>query len=111
MSFIFDLEVRDIAEYIKSMFFKEDEDEVLEELKCYLKIHPLSIYEYQMFFARLLYPTYYFDLYEEVMNKDKSEEELLKVIKKNNDYETFIKKAYLEITKYAKIDKIDWLID
>lgn len=111
LSFIFDLEVRDIAEYLKSMFFKEAESEVLEELKSYLKIHPLSIYEYQMLFARLLYPTFYFDLYEEVMNKDKSEEELLKVIKKSNDYEEFLKKTYLEITKYAKIDKIDWLIN
>lgn len=111
LSFIFDLEVRDIAEYLKSMFFKEDLDEVIEELRSYLKIKPLNIYEYQMLLARLIYPTFYFDIYEEVMNKDVSEEELIKIINRSDDYELFLKKAYLEISKYAMIDKIDFLIN
>lgn len=111
LSFIFDIEVRDVAEYLKSMFFNESFSEVMEELKSYLKIKPLNIYEYQMFLARLIYPTYYFDLYENVMNKDASEEDLVAVIKKSDDYELFLKEAYLEIFKYAKIEKIDWLIN
>lgn len=111
LSFIFDLEVRDIAEYLKSMFFNKNEEYVLEELSSYLKVRRLSIYEYQMLFARLLYPTYYFDNYEAVMNKNVDEEVLVKIIKKCNDYEIFLKKAYLEISRYAKIDKIDWIID
>src|SRR5699024_9169729 len=58
LSFIFDLEVRDIAEYLKAMFFSEDdESEVLEELKSFLKIKRLTIYEYNMLYARLLYPS------------------------------------------------------
>ncbi len=109
LSFIFDLEVRDIAEYLKSMFFKEDLEEVIEELRSYLKIKPLNIYEYQMLLARLIYPTFYFDIYEEVMNKDVSEEELIKIINRSDEYELFLKKAYLEISKYAMIDKIDFL--
>ena len=108
LSFIFDLEVRDIAEYLKSMFFNKNEEYVLEELSSYLKVRRLSIYEYQMLFARLLYPTYYFDNYEAVMNKNVDEEVLVKIIKRCNDYEIFLKKAYLEISKYAKID---WIID
>lgn len=111
LSFIFDLEVRDIAEYLKSMFFNKNEEYVLEELSSYLKVRRLSIYEYQMLFARLLYPTYYFDNYEAVMNKNVDEEVLVKIIKRCNDYEIFLKKAYLEISRYAKIDKIDWIID
>lgn len=111
LSFIFDLEVRDIAEYLKSMFFNKNEEYVLEELSSYLKVSRLSIYEYQMLFARLLYPTYYFDNYESVMNKNVDEEVLVKIIKRCNDYEIFLKKAYLEISRYAKIDKIDWIID
>ncbi len=111
LSFIFDLEVRDIAEYLKSMFFKKDINFCLGELSSYLKIRHLSMYEYQMFYARLIYPSYYFDIYDDVMNKDKSEEELVKVIKRCNDYEEFLKKAYLEISKYAAIEKVGWLID
>lgn len=67
--------------------------------------------KYQMLFARLLYPTYYFDLYESIMNKDTDEEELVKVIKRVDEFELFLKKTYLEISKYAKIEKIDFLIE
>ena len=105
LSFVFDLEVRDIAEYLKAMFFKKDISFCLDELSSYLKIRHLSLYEYQMLYARLLYPTYYFDVYESVMNKNGDEEQLVNIIKKCDSYEEFLKKAYLEISKYAKIDK------
>lgn len=111
LSFIFDMEVRDIAEYIKAMFFKEDFNYSFDELSSFLKIRPMNVYEYQMLFARLLYPTYYFDLYESIMNKDTDEEELVKVIKRVDEFELFLKKTYLEISKYAKIEKIDFLIE
>ena len=112
LSFIFDLEVRDIAEYLKAMFFSPQNDEdVLEELKCFLQIKKLTPYEYSMFFARLLYPSYYFDLYDAIMNHDESEEKLISIIAKVDDFELFLKEAYLEISKYASIDKINWLIN
>lgn len=112
LSFIFDLEVRDIAEYLKAMFFASDNaEEVIEELKYYLQIKTLSIYEYHMLYARLLYPSYYFDLYENIMNNDTSEESLVSIIKRNKEYELFLKNAYLEISKYAPIEKIAWLIN
>ena len=112
LAFIFDLEVRDIAEYLKAMFFASDNaEDVIEELKYYLQIKTLSIYEYHMLYARLLYPSYYFDLYENIMNNDESEEKLVNIIKKNKEYELFLKNAYLEISKYAPIEKIDWLIN
>ena len=111
LSFVFDLEVRDIAEYLKAMFFKKDISFCLDELSSYLKIRHLSLYEYQMLYARLLYPTYYFDVYESVMNKNGDEEQLVNIIKRCDSYEDFLKKAYLEISKYARIDKIEWIIN
>ena len=92
LSFVFDLEVRDVAEYLKSMFFKKDIEYCLDELKSYLSIRKLNIYEYHMFYARLLYPSYYFDVYDSVMNKNVNEEELVKIVKRSNDYEKFLKK-------------------
>ena len=111
LSFVFDLEVRDVAEYLKSMFFKKDIEYCLDELKSYLSIRKLNIYEYHMFYARLLYPSYYFDVYDSVMNKNVNEEELVKIVKRSNDYEKFLKKTYLEISKYVRLDKIDWIIE
>ena len=43
------------------------------------------------------------------MEKNKNQDALLNIITKVDDYETFLKKAYLEISKYAPIEKIEWL--
>ena len=111
LSFIFDLEVRDIAEYLKAIFFTNSDIIPIEELETYLKTTKLPIYSYQMLYARLLYPSYYFDIYEQIMDNKLNEDSLLRVIKKVNQYEQFLKKAYLEISKYANIDKIEWIIN
>lgn len=111
LAFIFDLQVRDVAEYLKAMFFNDDFQDCFIELETYLKISSLSFYEYNMLWARLLYPTYYFDIYDEIMNNNKDENLLMKIINKQKSFEAFLKKAYLELSKYATIEHIAWLID
>ncbi len=108
LSFIFDLDIRDIAEYIKREFFYGEDS--LFDLKMYLKQIKLTYYSYNMLYARLLYPSYYFDIYEDIMNNNSKEEKLLKIIDKVDEYELFLKNAYLEISKYANIQKIDWIM-
>ena len=46
LSFVFDLEVRDVAEYLKSMFFKKDIEYCLDELKSYLSIRKFNIHNF-----------------------------------------------------------------
>ena len=108
LSFISDLEVRDIAEYLKSAFFAGEP--ALSYLKSVLKKNKYSIYSLQLLYARLLYPTYYFDLYEEIMNNNLEEEALIPIIEKSEDYEIFLKEAYLEISRYAPIERVEWLL-
>lgn len=108
LSFIFDLEIRDIAEYLKSAFFK-DEDAFLI-LQQTLRRTRFSIYSYHLLYARLLYPTYYFDLYEKVMNDKENEDILIPLVKKADLYEQFLKKAYYEISNYVTLERIDWLL-
>ena len=108
LSFIFDLEVRDIAGYLKVAFFHNED--VLLDLKTYLKLRKLTPYGYHMLYARLLYPSYYFDIYEDIMNNDGDEEKLLPVINKVNEYELFLKNAYVAISQYTNLEKIDWLL-
>ena len=108
LSFIFDLEVRDIASYLKCEFFKDGDS--LFDLISYLQIKKLTPYSYHMLYARLLYPSYYFDIYEDIMNNEQNEELLIPIINKASDYEQFLKDAYLEISKYTNLERIDWLI-
>lgn len=109
LSFIFDLEVRDVAEYIKVEFF-HNENSMLD-LSTYLKIRKLTPYSYHMLYARLLYPSYYFDIYEEAMNNDSFDNnKIINIINKVHDYEKFLKNAYYEISKYTNLEHIDWII-
>lgn len=108
LSYIFDLEVRDIAEYIKSSFFAEDD--AFLDLQTFLRSVKLSQFSYNMLFARLLFPSYYFDCYEKIVNQKEESECLIKIISKANEYEEFLKKAYKEISLYANLEKINWLI-
>jgi len=108
LSFIYDLEVRDVAEYLKMGFFS-NEDSLLD-LKTFLKIKKLTPYSYHMLYARLIYPSYYFDLYEDVMNNNGDEEKIINIVNKVNEYEYFLKMAYQEINQYTSLEKIDWLI-
>jgi len=107
LSFIFDLEVRDVAEYIKNLFFY-GEDAFLE-IELYLKLRKLSSYGYQMLYARLLYPSYYFDIYEKIMNENYSYDNLIKIVNKTEAYELFLKDVYNLISKYSQIERVDWL--
>ena len=107
LSFIFDLEVRDVAEYIKSYFFAGEN--AMVELETFLKSTHLTTYSYNMLFARLLYPSYYFDIYEKIVNTNDKSEKILKVISLNEEYEKFLKKAYELISKYAPLENIEWL--
>ena len=64
------------------------------------------------FYGRLLYPSYFFDLYDEIINDNLQEDIINRIIIKNKDYEIFLKEIYFYIVnKYNKyIPEIDWLI-
>lgn len=109
LNFIFDLEVRDVAEYLKSIFFKDQELAQIE-LRTFLKSRRLTSYSYNMLFARLLLPSYYFDLYEKIVNNNEKEECLDVIISQKEDFEKFLKKAYKEISLYAPLENITYLI-
>ena len=111
LEYIFDIQVRDVSEYLKSMFFYTDRNHTIKELKNYLLSTRLSNYEANMLYARLLYPTYYFDIYEKVIEDLKEESELLDIINKVDEYELFLKEAYLELSRMYKIEQINWIIN
>ena len=102
-----DYSVRDIAEYLKSRFFSGKD--IMKDLTYYLNNTKLSTYEYMLFLARLIYPTYYFDLYEEVITDRANDEEIKKIISKVDDYEKIIKQVYHYYKTFLPVPRIDWL--
>ena len=107
LNIITDLSVRDAAEYFKTSFFNGKS--IDEELSIYFRSVKLSTYEYFMFLARMIYPTYYFDLYEQIITGNAAESELVKITEKATDYENQIKKIYKYYKSFMRFQPIDWL--
>ena len=107
LNIIIDSRVRDIAEYIKINFFYKniDEEEYVEEIIKNI----IDRDEALLLMARLIYPSYYYDLYEEIYNKKKNEKDLQKIIKKNATYEAFLKKIYNKIKYIYNLPQIEFL--
>lgn len=96
---------RDISEYIKTKFFKE-EISIKEVRKMVDKYH-LSNNEMNILLARLLYPSYYFDVFDSII-KTNNDRELEPIIKKIIPYEEFLRQFYQEFGEY-QLFIVDWI--
>lgn len=108
LTFTFDYDVRDIAEYIKNKFIFHSLD--FNEVEELLNNYKFSRSSLMLFFARLMYPSYFFDLCKLILEEEKDESVLNKVVLKAEEYEDFLNDVYFLIKKYHDVPKIDWLI-
>lgn len=72
---LIDVRVRDLAEYIKSRFFYGEI--TANDVEKYIIKNRFMNEEINILYARLFYPTYYFDLFEDVI-VDTEDEQVLK---------------------------------
>lgn len=105
LNLIIDVRIRDICEYFKFCFFENKN--VFRELELFLNYNKLSYNESVYFLARMLFPTYYFDLYEKIIANEVKEEEIKKIISKVDKYEKLLKYIYLNFKNNNLY--IDWL--
>lgn len=110
LSFVQDYKVRDVSEYIKSAFFNNEDAYLLVEE--YFNNNYLSYKEALLFYARLLYPSYFFDMYDDIVNLNLDENIIERIVVRSDEYETFLLNVYLLISKlYNKyIPGVDWII-
>lgn len=109
LTFTFDYEVRDLAEYLKSCFLNKslDYDEIMKIINKY----NFSKCSLRLLYSRLLYPSYYYDLLEKIMVFDYDESILLDVINSTDDYEYFLREIYDIINSKVNIPPVLWLFE
>lgn len=110
VNFIIDSRVRDFAEYTKNLFFLDKID--FDLFRYYLDYMNFSKDEYVLLIARLLFPTYYFDLYDNIINYNLDEDLINNIVSKTNNYILFLKKVmiYIVYNKRINIPFIEWII-
>lgn len=105
---ILDHKARDLSEYIKYSFWFNNKN-IFFELNHYFNNNNYSEYGIRVLFSRILYPSFYFELYDQIITNKKEEKELTKIISKIKEYEQFLYNIYLYLIKYYNIPEINWL--
>lgn len=108
LNIILDHKARDLAEYIKLSFFNNNQN-IFKELDEYFYYNHYSFYGMRILFARIIYPSFYFKLYDEILSKKKEEKELNSIIKRIDEYELYLSNIYFYLRKYYDIPMIEWL--
>jgi len=103
LNIVIDHYTRDVAEYLKSAFFNNEKINI-ENIISNLK---MSEYASMLLISRMLFPTFFFDIYE-LNSKDKVIK-TKELINKMNKYEEYIYKIVLEIKKRTNVPTIKWL--
>lgn len=102
-----DTKERDLAEYLKLSFYHEQYN--INDAINMLKKIKFSRDEKIRLVARLLYPSYYFDLYEKLINNEDNEEKIKKVVLKTTEYEQFLKQIFDILNTTNDLPYIHWL--
>lgn len=107
INIILDSKVRDLAEYIKDYYFYCDNHNIYNII--IEQINSFDTSEKILFYARLLYPTYFFDLFNQYLDGNEITNTLNNILSKANEYERFLSNILTEIKKTTYIINIDWL--
>lgn len=98
---------RDIASYIKNNAIY-GELEIKDAINYINKIK-LTRDEYILLLARMIYPSYYFDMYDNIIRGIKEENDIDEIIKKSNLFEMLLRNVYKYIKENSNIPVIEWL--
>lgn len=104
---VIDSRGRDIAEYLKSSFINKNYN--YNHIVKIMEKFGINDSELKLVFCRLNFPSFYFDLYEDIINGKEEEEQLRTIIKRNEEYKEFLKNIFYMISKNINIKSIDWI--
>lgn len=108
LNIIIDHKSRDLAEYIKISFFNNNKN-IFQELDNYFYYQKYSDYGIRVLFSRILYPSFYFKIYNDIIQGIIKEKELNKIINNIDKYEIYIYKIYIYLKKYSNLPPVEWL--
>lgn len=107
LNLIIDHSSRDIAEYLKSSFYYDRVDYV--EIENLINSNIFSEMEYKLLYGRLLFPTFFFDMFDSYEENKVDNTSIVLIYNKTTEYEKFLNNIYQMIKKRSTIMRIPWL--
>lgn len=107
LNLIIDYNSRDISEYLKELFYsKSYNDKKIIEIVDKINMNE---FEYKMLYGRLLFPTFFFDLFDNVEIKNLNSNYLISIYNRAREYEIFLNIIFNRIRLKYNIPSIFWI--
>lgn len=108
LNIVIDHRSRDIGESLKTMFWNNNYN--TRKIKNTLSQIDLTLENCMLIYARLLYPSYYFDAYEMTITNRTDETNIKKIISRIEEYEKFVSEVFSILQGFNRnLVKIEWL--
>lgn len=107
LNYVIDYNVRDISEYIKSYVISDDFD--VNNVIALISRMNLNDLMFNLLYARLLYPTFYFDVFDKIILEDGKDNDIVFVLNKLNNYLEMLKSVYNGFNSKYDMFRIEWL--
>ena len=108
LNFVIDYRIRDACEYYKNKVLDRAEAQMIgDDILNFFRSDSLNKDEIYLFYARMLYPSFYFDKYENIIVSEGKDFEEIKDI--TSKYEKILKLLYKNLSNYIVMPDIWWL--
>ncbi len=103
LELIIDFKVRDLGEYLKDAYFNNIN--VYNILEFILKEYYFDKLNLALLVSRLLFPTYFFDIFDNIVSEKIEEKEIISITKKSSGFEDFV----CNVIKRCNLQTIGWI--
>lgn len=107
LNVVVDYRERELGEYLKTIFWSNNYKN--KDLYKLLKNFNCSKLGYYRLYARMLYPSYYFDLYDKIVNENEKQGEISKILVRVEEYEHYLQRIHEIINSFFEFQNIDWI--
>ena len=106
LNVVVDFKERNFAEYLKYLFISNEYKNI--DMHNLIRKNKDN-YNFDLVIARVIYPNYYFDLLDDIIDNDVDENILIDVIKRSDSFENYINYLMNEISLIYPIKKIPFM--
>lgn len=104
---IIDHPARDIAEYLKTVFWNNTYQTI--NIQAELDRVYLSNYGARLMIARLLFPSFFFDIFERLVENKIEEKKVFNIVDRMNEYEQYLLSIYNYLKTKYRVPDINWI--
>ncbi len=109
LNLILDTRIRDFCEYYKSNFMYNPRYKEYIKIINYLENNNYTTNELKLFYIRMFFPSFYFDLYEKVVNNSENEKKIKKILLKVNEYQLLLYELTSYFSSFWMLPHIEWI--